>query len=560
MSMPAKSAEAPWQLLRELGRRDAPTFAARRIGRGEGDLVVVEQSLVGDAATDDAAARFVRCARRVSTLRHRNVAKVLDVVVRDDEVAVVSELVDGETYDALGDDAPPLGIRLRILAEALAGLAVLHGLRGPDGALLDLVHDDVTPLNILVGLDGFARLARATRPQRPAGSSSATPDPFALYRAPETRGAVGAGAARATITQRADLYAIGVMLWEALSGNVSLSMTGAQRSLASLLSGAAPLPTLARDTAWATSLGELARRTLSEDPTARPATAAEMDAEIRRVAGIKLATTAQVAAFVRTHAGARVAARRAALVAMPAMLRIPTSITKIVTAKVATMLDVSPRREPEPQPQRQAEQVARREESLDSSDLMDDDGLDADERPSDRPTVPAPAPAFPPPLALPTPIAMPSMMLAEMARTTPSNPPPKAPTLRPLNAPDPLDAPELLTVVDVPLFELASPEPGPPSRVAPPPATPAPPPPVERRDVSERTVLDAVSPFDAEVAVTRPISMPSAPDVESEDDDAEAYALDAKKRRMRAVLVLVGALVVIILIAWAAATFSSPPT
>src|SRR5690606_31763059 len=84
-----------------------------------------------------------------------------DVGEEDGTVFLVMDYVEGDSLAGLlraAGGSLPAPIALRILSDALAGLAASHALTSPEGRPLDLVHRDFSPQNILVGVDGVARL------------------------------------------------------------------------------------------------------------------------------------------------------------------------------------------------------------------------------------------------------------------------------------------------------------------------------------------------------------------------------------------------------------------
>src|SRR4051794_39764809 len=116
---------------------------------------------------DDAAFRaaLLEEAKIAARLHHANVVDVRDVEVDDGGVQLVMDYVEGaslsELIRAWTKEAPPRpeAVAIRIVLDACEGLRALHELTGDDGAALDLIHRDVSPANVLVGLDGVARLA-----------------------------------------------------------------------------------------------------------------------------------------------------------------------------------------------------------------------------------------------------------------------------------------------------------------------------------------------------------------------------------------------------------------
>src|SRR3954468_13796439 len=108
---------------------------------------------------------LVEEAKIASRLRHANVVDVRDVEVDETGIQLVMDYVEGASLSELirswGKEPPARAeaIALRIVLDACEGLRAVHELRGDDGADLGLVHRDVSPANVLVGVDGVARIA-----------------------------------------------------------------------------------------------------------------------------------------------------------------------------------------------------------------------------------------------------------------------------------------------------------------------------------------------------------------------------------------------------------------
>lgn len=158
-------------------------------------------------------------ARVAARIHHPNVVPILDLGTERDQLYMVMDYVEGDTLAAVQrmainlQRAVPLGIVLRIVLDALAGLDTAHDLRSPDGEPLHVVHRDISPQNILVGVDGVARLvdfgiARAER--RLALTSVGTLKGKAPFMAPEQLEG-------RPVDRRADVFSMAVTLWESLA-------------------------------------------------------------------------------------------------------------------------------------------------------------------------------------------------------------------------------------------------------------------------------------------------------------------------------------------------------
>lgn len=248
----------------------------------------------------------MRDARRLSKLEHPNMAKVRDVVIRGEEVLVASDYVDGVRWSELASTTrlPSLEVTLRVFIDVLAGLSALHDLRDEDRQALRLMHGELTPECIVVGSEGVSKLVSACRLRsataRPGRAGSA-------YLAPEIL------LADDSADSRADVYSVGVMLWEAISGRPLFPNTQPAAIVTHLLSGRIPAATVPAGNEWAQPLVAIVKRALSVEPDKRFQSAAALGAELKRAAGVKLATSARVAAFVRPTFGDQIRQRRSSL-------------------------------------------------------------------------------------------------------------------------------------------------------------------------------------------------------------------------------------------------------
>jgi serine/threonine protein kinase len=160
-------------------------------------------------------------ARIASGIRHPNVIPVLGVPMSDQgEMALLMDYVEGCAFDFITKQARSLGVRLpvsvllRILLDGLTGLSAAHTQETIDGRPMQIVHRDIAPNNLLVGIDGQTRLtdfgiARAV--ERYSHSQVGSVKGRMSYMAPER---ITSNIADA----RSDVFSYGVMLWETLAG------------------------------------------------------------------------------------------------------------------------------------------------------------------------------------------------------------------------------------------------------------------------------------------------------------------------------------------------------
>jgi serine/threonine-protein kinase len=291
----------------------------------------------------DRGYEFLHEARRIATLAHPNIALVRKVVVRDEHIVVVGDFLDGEILASLWPfhrGAMPLEIALRVLVDVLGGVGALHGLRDTRQRPMAVAHGEIAPGTILVGADGSARVLHAIARRAPG----ARPDPASLpYLAPEVR-------EQDSYDSRADVFSVGVLLWEALSEcPVPTYVKGSENAPPAMPPKKAP---------WAKGLVEIASRALAASPEARWPTAAAMAAEIRKAAGLRLASVSATATWAEKTFGERVRARRerlegrapASTVHSGGMPRVPTPPPPPMSAAVGvpSVAPSSPGKRPAP--------------------------------------------------------------------------------------------------------------------------------------------------------------------------------------------------------------------
>ncbi len=311
---------AKYRILRELGARSQRSYAAIREPH---DLVVVHR-FVGDGAggsgngkpTGDGPTRvspealgfLLRDAHCLAKHWHPNIARIKHVDLVNGELTIASELVDGSTLTDLASLATadrgtfPLDVLVRVVLDVLAGIHGIHGLRDARNVPIGAIHGELCPANIIVGRDGVARIVNALRP-RPLRLAPASEG--VGYAAPE---ALDGGA----VDARADVHAVGVILWEILCGTRLHEESDPARVLSRQREIDIAAPPLAAGSPYA-PLAEIAMRALSFDPALRFRTAAGMAAELRKLPAARIASGAVVASRVLALDGERIRRRRAAL-------------------------------------------------------------------------------------------------------------------------------------------------------------------------------------------------------------------------------------------------------
>jgi serine/threonine-protein kinase len=164
---------------------------------------------------------FLDEARIAAQIDHENVARILEIGEDRGLLYYAMELIDGESLRKLYRDvcaageAFPMGVALRIVADACAGLHATHELCAEDGQPLEVVHRDVSPQNLLVSVRGTTKLidfgvAKANA-RRSEATVAGTLKGKIKYMAPEQ-------ARGMPLDRRADVYGLGAVLYELLAG------------------------------------------------------------------------------------------------------------------------------------------------------------------------------------------------------------------------------------------------------------------------------------------------------------------------------------------------------
>jgi serine/threonine protein kinase/tetratricopeptide (TPR) repeat protein len=275
---------ADFEIVRRLGAGGmAEVFLAKKRGaEGTFKLLVVKRILPAFGNSRRFRTMFAEEAQLATRLNHPNIVQVYDFQDYGEEGQLLSmEYVEGPDLRRLmraalarGQRIPPY-VAAYIVAEVAKGLHYAHERRDEAGAPLDIVHRDVSPQNILLSYDGAVKVADF-------GIASANlfrEEPGVLkgktaYMSPEQ--------ARAErVSRRTDIYSLGVVFHELLSGRALHGAAEGQELLEAVRAGhVEPPSTFVRE--LPPELEEIVLRALTRDPEQRFQTARELAASISR--------------------------------------------------------------------------------------------------------------------------------------------------------------------------------------------------------------------------------------------------------------------------------------
>lgn len=275
------------------------------------------------ADTTEGRQRLMREARAAAALNHPHIATVHDVLDIEGKVVVVFEYVEGESLAARLHRGPlPVNESVEIAWQLADALAAAHA--------QGVIHRDLKPGNVVIGPDGRAKvldfgIARLV----PAGADISASVPGTIggglvgtpgYAAPEQY-------LSRNVDGRADLYALGVMIYEMIAGRRPFSGHDAVAIVTSVLRDAAPKLKGATTVPVPPRLEALVSRLLDRDPHRRPASGEEVLVELSPLRDTESSPLARRTVILRRRVPTGAVAAGAIMLAIVIVLLVRLQLT-----------------------------------------------------------------------------------------------------------------------------------------------------------------------------------------------------------------------------------------
>lgn len=260
---------------------------------------------------------FLDEARLAAGIHHPNVVPILEVGASERGYYLVMEYIEGDTLARLLARAAtsgrrlPVNVGIKVVVDMLAGLHAAHELKDEQGGATELVHRDVSPQNILVGVDGNTRItdfgvARAA--SRLSATRAGQLKGKIAYMAPEQ--AVG----DPSVDRRADVFSAGIVLWEVLAAKRLFKAENEAATLSRVISE--PIPDICEiNPEISKELGAIVMKALERDRDARYSNCQDLADDLERVAMStrSMAAPRDVSAYVGEVIGQDIAQQREAV-------------------------------------------------------------------------------------------------------------------------------------------------------------------------------------------------------------------------------------------------------
>lgn len=281
--MPDPSPVHRYRLVRRIARGGmAEVYLAAQIGAGGFEKQVALKKILPMYASMEEFGKLFRDEARIAgALNHGNVVGVLDYGMHDDEWYLAMEYVDGPDLEEVLDRCrrrgllPPIEVVLYVGHRVASALEYAHAVADLEGKPLRIVHRDVSPPNVLLGVHGEVKLADFGVAKAEMRDSLTRPGVLRgkyAYMSPEQ-------VRHRPVDHRSDLFSLGTVLFELLTGRSPFDGGGDYQTMENVSRGRVVLPSqLRQDTP--VELDRILARCHAADPDARYADAGVLRKEL----------------------------------------------------------------------------------------------------------------------------------------------------------------------------------------------------------------------------------------------------------------------------------------
>ncbi|MES1179404.1 MAG: protein kinase [Myxococcales bacterium] len=296
----------------------ASVWAARLRGtRGFQKMVAIKTMLPGLVDDLHFERMFLDEASLASQVRHPHVIEILDLGEVDRILYLVMEWVDGEPLNIIMKYAAtrggiPLAIAVSITAQACRGLHAAHELRDENGALVGLVHRDVSPQNVLLTYEGVVKVvdfgvAKATSRASNETEAGQLKGKIAYMSPEQLRGE--------RIDRRTDVFAMGILLYMMTTGTHPFRGDDQGQTIRRISDDAPVTPPSSIVPGYPAGLEAVVLQALAKDASKRYPTANDMLIGLTRALppSMRPSTDEEVAEFLRALLPDRLEKRKAAI-------------------------------------------------------------------------------------------------------------------------------------------------------------------------------------------------------------------------------------------------------
>lgn len=264
----------------------AELFKARQNGlEGFKRIVAIKRILPHLAANQEFVTMFTDEAKLAAQLNHPNIGHIYDLGKLEDSYFIAMEYVDGRDLRTILKELDtrqakmPLRVAVYIAQKVCAALHYAHTAKDVDGKPMDLVHRDVSPQNIILSTSGEVKLVDfgiAKAASKASHTQSGALKGKLLYMSPEQ-------AWGKTINHQADIFALGSVLWEMLTGRKLFSGDSEMSILEKVREAKVEPPRKYREEI-PEELERIVLKALEKDLGVRYATCQAMQADLERFA------------------------------------------------------------------------------------------------------------------------------------------------------------------------------------------------------------------------------------------------------------------------------------